>query len=114
MKATALELLRQLPGPVSDKWPMGERFALAMSHGSMSVELYVPIGNDPQTQHSQDELYFIQSGTGVLVIAGEHLSFAAGTCLFVPAGVEHKFERFSPDFSTWVVFWGPSGGESAA
>jgi hypothetical protein len=30
---------------------------------------------------------------------------------FVPAGVAHRFERFSPDFATWVVFWGPHGGE---
>lgn len=113
MKVTASELLRRLPGPVSDKWLVGERFTSAMSHGSMSVELYAPVGNDPQTPHIQDELYFIQSGTGILVIAGEHHTFAAGTCLFVPAGVEHRFERFSPDFLTWVVFWGPSGGEAA-
>ena len=26
MKATASELLRQLPGKVTDEWPMGERF----------------------------------------------------------------------------------------
>jgi len=33
--------------------------------------------------------------------------------LFVPAGVEHRFEHFSEDFSTWVVFYGPRGGETA-
>jgi hypothetical protein len=31
--------------------------------------------------------------------------------LFVPAGVEHRFEDFSDDFAVWVVFWGPDGGE---
>jgi hypothetical protein len=30
---------------------------------------------------------------------------------FVAAHVEHRFEQFSPDFVTWVVFWGPKGGE---
>lgn len=79
----------------------------------MSVELYSPIGSDPQTPHIQDELYFILAGTGVLVIAGEQYLCETGTCLFVPAGIEHRFEGFSPDFSTWVVFWGPPGGERA-
>ena len=114
MKITAAQLLKRLPGKVSEKWPMGERFVSALAHGSMSVELYAPIATDPQAPHTQDELYFIQSGSGVLVIAGERHPFEPGACFFVAAGVEHKFEFFSPDFSTWVVFWGPVGGESAA
>lgn len=114
MKATASELLQRLPGKVSDKWPTGERFASALAHGTMSVELYAPVGTDPQTPHTQDELNLIHSGTGTLVIAGERHAFTPGACFFVAAGVEHRFELFSPDFSTWVVFWGPAGGESAA
>jgi len=31
--------------------------------------------------------------------------------IFVEAGVEHRFEDFTDDFETWVVFWGPQGGE---
>jgi hypothetical protein len=23
----------------------------------------------------------------------------------------HRFEEFSADFATWVMFWGPKGGE---
>jgi hypothetical protein len=34
--------------------------------------------------------------------------------LFAPAGLVHRFEEFSDDFATWVVFWGPKGGESNA
>tara|TARA_R110002073_G_scaffold49320_2_gene131727 strand:- start:169 stop:279 length:111 start_codon:yes stop_codon:yes gene_type:complete len=33
--------------------------------------------------------------------------------IFVEAGAEHRFENFSEDFSTWVVFWGAEGGETA-
>jgi mannose-6-phosphate isomerase-like protein (cupin superfamily) len=39
--------------------------------------------------------------------------FGPGDVLFVPAGVEHRFEDFSDDFVTWVVFYGPEGGEAA-
>ena len=111
-KTTFEEVLSRIPGPVIEEWPMGERFAVALTHGTMSVEYYAPAGHDPQTPHEQDEVYFIHRGTGELVIGGERHSFKAGDCLFVAAGVAHRFENFSSDFGTWVVFWGPKGGES--
>ena len=67
-KATVEELLSRIPGPVTAEWPMGERFAVALAHGSMSVEYYAPVGHDPQTPHEQDEVYFIHRGTGELVM----------------------------------------------
>ena len=111
LKTRAAELQACLPGLVTPRWPTGERFVQAMAHGTMSVELYAPQGVDPQQPHKQDELYFIQTGTGELVLQGERHSFGPGTAFFVPAGVEHRFENFSACFSTWVVFWGPEGGE---
>lgn len=112
--ACAAELLHRLPGPVSPKWPQGERFAAAIANGSMSVELYAPRGTDAQTPHTQDELYFIHSGTAIFTLEDERMACAAGDALFVPAGAEHRFLDFSDDFATWVVFWGPQGGEKAA
>jgi mannose-6-phosphate isomerase-like protein (cupin superfamily) len=111
VKAIASELLSRLPGKVTAQWPEGERFVGALAHGSMSVELYAPVATDPQMPHSQDELYFVISGTGEFVNGGERMSFSPGTVLFVPAGREHRFENFSEDFATWVVSWGPTGGE---
>lgn len=113
MKARFTELLARLPGKTTERWPQGERFVQALAHGSMSVELYAPVGTDPQTPHTQDELYFVQSGSGMFRLGAEVQPFQAGDCLFVPAGVEHRFENFTPDFATWVVFWGPPGGEAA-
>ena len=37
----------------------------------------------------------------------------AGDVIFVEAGVPHRFEGYGEDFATWVVFWGPEGGEAA-
>ena len=114
MHAIAAELLQRLPGKATETWPSGEHFVRALAHGSMSVELYAPIGIDPQQPHAQDELYFVHSGSGVLRIAQARHAFGPGTCFFVPAGTEHRFENFTSDFSTWVVFWGPPGGEAPA
>lgn len=114
MRAHASELLARLPGPVTSKWPGGERFVQAFTHGTMSVELYAPRGTDPQTPHTQDELYFIQVGSATFTLNGVAARCTAGDALFVPAGAEHRFTDISGDFTTWVVFWGPAGGEGAS
>lgn len=95
------------------KMPQGERYIEEMAHGTMSVGLYAPSGVDPQKPHDQDELYFIHSGSGMFRLGDARHSFEPGTCFFVPAGVEHRFEQFTDDFAAWVVFWGPKGGEQA-
>ncbi len=113
LKATLADLMQRIPGKASPEWPMGEPFTLAFAHGTMSVEVYAPRGSDIQTPHDQDELYFIHTGRGEIVIAGERHAFEPGMVFFVAAHVEHRFENFSPDFITWVVFWGPKGGEKS-
>jgi len=90
----------------------GALFVKLMEHGSMSVEIYRPVETDRQTPHSQDELYVIVSGQGDFLNNGERCAFGPGDVLFVPAGVEHRFENFGADFATWVIFYGPYGGES--
>ncbi len=90
----------------------GASFVKLMEHGSMSVEIYRPVETDRQTPHLQDELYVIISGQGVFSNNGERRTFGPGDVLFVPAGIEHRFENFSADFATWVIFYGPAGGES--
>ena len=54
------------------------------------------------------------AGSGDFVLASELTQFRAGDALFVPAHAEHRFENFTPDFATWVIFFGPVGGEKMA
>ena len=86
-------------------------FFTGLAHGSMTVELYRPVGEDLQTPHSRDEIYIIRRGTADFLRDGERVSVAEGDALFVPARMEHRFVEFSEDFDTWVLFWGPEGGE---
>ena len=111
MKITLKEVLQHLPLPSTEKWPQGVWFTQALAHGSMSLVLFTPRGQDYQTPHAQDELYVIVQGTGAFVLAGERLTFGPGDVLFVPAHKEHRFENFTDDLVTWAVFWGPRGGE---
>lgn len=86
-------------------------FARVMEHGSMSVEIYRPQKTDLQKPHQQDELYVVMSGSGEFVNDGTRNDFGPGDVVFVPAGIEHRFENFTDDFVTWVIFYGPAGGE---
>ncbi|MGZ3766137.1 MAG: cupin domain-containing protein [Mucilaginibacter sp.] len=89
----------------------GQLFAKVMEHGTMSVEVYRPIKVDLQTPHKQDELYIIISGSGKFLSNGKRVDFCVGDVLFVAAGMEHRFENFTDDFATWVIFYGPDNGE---
>lgn len=86
-------------------------FVKVIGHGTMSVECYRPIKSDPQTPHRQDELYIIISGSGQFYNDDKRYPFGPGDVLFVAAGKEHRFEDFTDDFATWVIFYGPDGGE---
>lgn len=81
-------------------------FAVLFERGDLSVELFAPRGKDTQTPHAQDELYIVSNGTATFRRDQVHTDVKAGDLLFVPAGVDHRFERFSEDFRTWVIFFG--------
>jgi mannose-6-phosphate isomerase-like protein (cupin superfamily) len=85
-------------------------FSVLFERGDVSVELYAPRGADLQRPHSRDEIYIVASGTGFFVRGEERVPFAPGDFLFVAAEVPHRFEEFSDDFRTWVIFFGPEGG----
>jgi mannose-6-phosphate isomerase-like protein (cupin superfamily) len=89
-------------------------FATVMRQPGVEVEIYAPQGTDRQTPHTRDELYVVMRGAGWFVNGAERHPFGPGDVLYVPAGVEHRFEEFSEDFATWVVFVGPEGGADQA
>ena len=82
-----------------------------VEQGTLEIEIYRPVGVDRQQPHRKDELYVVIAGSGTFVHAGQRTPFHEGDTLFVRAGVPHRFEDFSPDFATWVFFYGPEGGE---
>ena len=104
-RLTVNNALSQLAG---HEQPFQQLFA----HGTLQIEIYRPEKIDLQTPHTRDEIYVIASGTGMFVNGEARHSFEPGEVLFVPAGVEHRYVEFTDDFSTWVFFYGPEGGEA--
>ena len=92
--------------------PPGNLAVPIFSRGSLVVELYAPVGHDPQKPHTRDEVYFVARGHAFFFDGVRRRAVEAGSFLFVPAGHFHRFEDFSSDFVVWVVFYGPEGGES--
>lgn len=92
----------------------GAPFVRLFAHGSLEVEVYKPVERDTQVPHARDEVYVVIDGRGTFFCDGERTPFGPGSLLFVPAGAEHRFEDFTDDFSTWVLFYGPQGGEHDA
>jgi oxalate decarboxylase/phosphoglucose isomerase-like protein (cupin superfamily) len=95
----------------------GRPSALLLRHGTMTLRWYAPRGHDAQRPHAQDEIYLVAAGHGTFALGRdegslERAPFEEGDAIFVPAGWVHRFEDFSDDFATWVVFWGPDGGEA--
>lgn len=106
-RAGVAEAMAKLPGP------RGERWTTVLEHGSLDIEIYAPRGADPQKPHTRDEVYVVVQGSGEFFDGERRERFAPGDVLFVPAHVEHRFERFTDDLVAWVMFYGPEGGESA-
>ena len=81
-------------------------------HGSLKVMMYCPQGEDKQIPHDRDEVYFIAKGTGEFQLGESRFAYGPGDTIFVPAGADHRFAEFSDDLASWVIFYGPKGGEA--
>lgn len=87
-------------------------YGVLLGHGTLEIGYYIPDAVDNQQPHEQDEVYVVHQGQGYFVMDDSTEPVVAGDVLFVPAGQAHRFENFSDDFATWVIFYGPRGGES--
>ncbi|MGO9087038.1 MAG: cupin domain-containing protein [Terriglobales bacterium] len=73
---------------------------------AMSAGLYVLAAGatDPQSPHREDELYYVIRGKARLRAGDEDREVRAGSVLFVPAQVEHRFYDISEELAVLVFF----------
>ena len=82
---------------------------------ALSLGLYVlPAGSaDPQSPHTEDEVYYVVNGSGMIQVAGEDRAVAAGSMVYVGQDVQHQFHSITEDL-TLLVFFAPARRSSAA
>ena len=73
---------------------------------SMSAGLYVlPAGGtDPQKAHQQDEMYYVVRGRARFRAGAEDREVSAGSVIFVPAEMEHRFYDIAEELAVLVFF----------
>jgi quercetin dioxygenase-like cupin family protein len=73
---------------------------------SLSVGLYVlPAGGiDPQQPHTEDEVYYVVGGRGMIQVGAEDRAVETGAIVFVAAGVEHRFHSITEELKILVFF----------
>jgi mannose-6-phosphate isomerase-like protein (cupin superfamily) len=99
---------------VAERERAGKPYLEFLRVDSLSAGLYVlpAAGVDRQQPHTEDEVYYVARGRGAIVVAGESRSVAAGSVVFVKAGVEHRFHSIEEELVI-LVFFAPAEGRNA-
>jgi mannose-6-phosphate isomerase-like protein (cupin superfamily) len=107
MEAFEFEALR------STRHDLDQPYLEFLRHASLSAGLYaLPAGGvDRQVSHSEDELYYVVSGRGVINVAGEDRAVQSGSIIYVGAAVEHFFHLISEELLI-LVFFAPAEGSN--
>ncbi len=80
-----------------------------LSVPDLSAGLYVleAGATDPQSPHTEDELYVVMSGQGLVRVGEDDRAIGPGSLIFVAAGVDHRFHDISERL-VLVVAFGPA------
>lgn len=80
---------------------------LAMITQDVSPGTSIPV----HLHEKEDEIIFIQSGTGEATLGDQRVTLAAGSTLFVPHGTWHSGRNTGSDTLRWIAIYSPSGFE---
>jgi mannose-6-phosphate isomerase-like protein (cupin superfamily) len=105
--ADAFELRDLVAGLDPDVHDFAEFFRAPSGGLSLTVARWPAGSTDDQQPHTEDEVYYVEAGRGVLTIGDESVPVGPGSVAFVAAGVEHCFGDISEDIEV-LVFWSPA------
>ena len=91
------------------------RYFEFLSVPDLSGGLYVldAGATDPQSPHTEDELYVVMSGRATVFVGGETRPVRQGSVIFVAAAVEHRFIDIEERLVLLVMF-GPAEGSRSS
>lgn len=76
---------------------------------ALSMGLYVlPAGGtDPQSPHTEDEVYYVVSGRAQILVAEQNQAVQAGSIVYVAKNIAHRFHSIEEEL-TVLVFFAPA------
>jgi mannose-6-phosphate isomerase-like protein (cupin superfamily) len=80
---------------------------LKVSDLSMGLYVLPAGGTDPQSPHTEDEVYYVVSGKAKINVADEDRDVQAGSIVYVAKNVEHRFHSIEEEV-TVLVFFAPA------
>jgi mannose-6-phosphate isomerase-like protein (cupin superfamily) len=87
--------------------PGGARGRFAMITQDVGPGTAIPV----HLHENEDEIIFIQSGTGEATLSDSTVALAAGATLFVPQGTWHGGRNTGSEILKWIAIYSPSGFE---
>jgi mannose-6-phosphate isomerase-like protein (cupin superfamily) len=99
----------ELPQLIRERGMTGKLYLEFLRVPDLSMGLYqLPKGGtDPQSPHTEDEVYYVVSGTAQIRVADEDRAVQAGSVVYVAKNVEHRFHSIEEDL-TVLVFFAPA------
>lgn len=94
---------------VDERSRSGRRYLEFLRRPSLSAGVYqLPAqGIDPQSPHTEDEVYYVVSGKAMVRVGDEDRSVGPGSIVYVAANIEHRFHSIGEDL-TVLVFFAPA------
>ena len=73
---------------------------------ALSMGLYIlPVGGiDPQSPHTEDEVYYVVNGKAKIRVGKEDRDVGAGSIVYVAKKVEHRFHSIDEELQVLVFF----------
>ena len=94
---------------ISQRGMSNELYLEFLKVPELSMGLYVlPAGGtDPQSPHTEDEVYYVVSGRAQILVADENRDVQTGSIVYVAKNVEHHFHSIEEEL-TLLVFFAPA------
>src|SRR6266496_5495171 len=71
---------------------------------SMGLYILPAGGTDPQSPHTEDEVYYVVSGRAQILVAEENGDVQAGSVIYVAKNVAHRFHSIEEELKVLVFF----------
>ena len=101
----------ELADVVARRQAAGTPYLEFISVPDLSLGLYVLAPGQPDLQqpHTEDEAYYVVTGSGRITVGDDVRDVHVGSIVFVAAGVPHRFHDITEELTLLVAF-GPAEG----